>query len=45
MQPIHAQASAELLGEVASVRVMQRHQNSLSGTLESGVLTEERVPA
>jgi tRNA-2-methylthio-N6-dimethylallyladenosine synthase len=45
MQPIHAQASAEPLGEVAPVRVMERHQNSLSGILESGVLTEEGVPA
>jgi tRNA-2-methylthio-N6-dimethylallyladenosine synthase len=45
MQPVHAQAPQSLLGEVAEVRITERHQNSLSGTLDLAVRSEERVPA
>jgi tRNA-2-methylthio-N6-dimethylallyladenosine synthase len=36
LQPVHAEAPADLVGHVAAVRVVAAHPNSLSGTLMPG---------
>jgi tRNA-2-methylthio-N6-dimethylallyladenosine synthase len=45
MQPVHVQAPQSLLGEIAEVRITERHQNSLSGTMDLAVRSQERIPA
>ncbi len=45
MQSVHALAPDSLMGEIAQVRITERKQISLSGRLDSVVVSEERVPA